>query len=156
VARSHHLGAAVLAVATLGLTGCPLNHSSTLTTSSSSSSSSPSSSASPSPSEPSTPSSRSDDREAPPSHALHGIIVRSQLESLRGLTPDEARAKLKQYGHDGEVKLDTVIAPGGGPGYDKNCGVNRVCDTSGNSGVSVHDAITLLLNPTLTIAPPPP
>ncbi|MEO7730492.1 MAG: hypothetical protein ABIY55_05930 [Kofleriaceae bacterium] len=144
--RTHNaLGAAILALA---LAGCPLDHASTMSASSSSSSSTPSSSG--------TSAGAGDEREPPPSSGMHGSIVRSQLETLRGMTPDQAREQLKKFGHDGEVKLGVVTNSGGGQTFIQACGVNKVCETSGESGISVHDDITLYLNPTLTIAPPPP
>jgi hypothetical protein len=86
---------------------------------------------------------------------IHGAIVRRQLESLRGLTPDQAKAQLKKMGHDGEVKIGVVTDYGGGQSYIKECGQNKVCYTSTESGTGIHDPITLFINPTLTIAPPP-
>lgn len=146
--RAHNApGAAILALA---LAGCPLNHSSTMSASSSSSSSSST------PSSSGTSASAGDEREPPPSSGMHGSIVRSQLETLHGMTPDQAKAQLKKLGHDGEVKLGVVTDSGGGQTFIQACGVNKVCETSGGSGISVHDDITLYLNPTLTIAPPPP
>jgi|GEM_PF-5568352 len=138
--RAHH----VLAVGILALAGCPLNHASTMSASTSSASSS-SGSRAPEEAEASAPRS-----------GIHGAIVRSQLETLRGMTPDEAKAQLKKFGHDGKVSLGEVTSSGGGHAFIESCGVNKVCDTSGGSGIGVHDDITLYLNPTLTIAPPPP
>ena len=134
----------LLAVAILALAGCPLNHASTMSASTSATSSAPS-----------APIVSSDEPSAPTS-GIHGAIVRSQLETLRGMTPDEARAQLKRLGHDGKVSLGEVTNAGGGHAFIESCGVNKVCDTSGGSGIGVHDDITLYLNPTLTIAPPPP
>jgi hypothetical protein len=137
------LGAAMLALA---LAGCPLHQSSTMAMSSSASSSTPSNASNAS----------SDDTAASaPSTGIRGAIVRSQLETLNGMTPDQAKAQLKQLGHDGKVSLGEVTNAGGGHAFVEACGVNKVCGTSGGSGIGVHDDITLYLNPTLTIAPPP-
>jgi hypothetical protein len=146
-----HVPALAATLLGLALAGCPLNHSSTL--SASSSGSMPSAASSSSSSSPS--SGGADDEAAAPTSGIRGAIVRSQLETLNGLTPDQARVKLKQFGHDGNVTLGEVTDSGGGHTFVKACGVNKVCDTSGGSGISVHDDITLYLNPTLTIAPPP-
>jgi hypothetical protein len=87
---------------------------------------------------------------------LAGIIVRRQLASLHGLTPDQAKQALKKMGHDGPVEVRDVTDYGGGRTYDKECGENKVCYTSSESGIGIHDLLTLFINPTLKIAPPPP
>jgi len=87
---------------------------------------------------------------------IQGAIVRRQLETLHGLTPDQAKQQLKKLGHDGQVSIGEVTDSGGGHTYLKACGDNKVCYTSGESGIGVHDDITLYINPTLKIAPPPP
>lgn len=86
---------------------------------------------------------------------ITGAIVRRQLEALHGLTPDQARQQLKKLGHDGKVSIGEVTDSGGGHAYLKDCGANKVCYTSGESGIGLHDDLTLYVNPTLTIAPPP-
>jgi hypothetical protein len=143
----HTLGAALVALA---LAGCPLNHSSTMAVSSSASASTSSSA--------SAGATRADGERAasePTSGSARSRIVRSQLEALHGLTPDQAKAQLKKYGHDGEVRLGVVTDMGGGETFVEACGIDKVCETSGSSGISIHDDITLYLNPVLTIAPPP-
>lgn len=87
---------------------------------------------------------------------IQGAIVRRQLETLHGLTPDQAKQQLKKLGHDGQVSIGEVTDSGGGHTYLKACGQNKVCYTSGESGIGVHDDITLYINPTLKIAAPPP
>ena len=87
---------------------------------------------------------------------ITGAIVRRQLETLRGLTPDEAKQQLKKLGHDGKVSLGEVTDTGGGHTYLKACGQNKVCYTSGESGIGIHDDLTLYINPALKIAAPPP
>ena len=87
---------------------------------------------------------------------IHGAIVRRQLEALHGLTPDEAKQQLKKLGHDGKVSVGVVTDFGGGQTYIKACGQNKVCYTSGESGIGIHDDVTLYTNPTLKIAAPPP
>jgi PASTA domain len=86
---------------------------------------------------------------------IKGAIVRSQLLTLRGLTPDDAKVQLRKLGHDGEVRIGTVTDYGGGKTFDKDCGVNKVCYTSGESGIGIHDAVTLFINPVLKVAAPP-
>ncbi|HSS00398.1 MAG TPA: PASTA domain-containing protein [Kofleriaceae bacterium] len=87
---------------------------------------------------------------------ITGAIVRRQTESLRGLTPDEAKQQLKKFGHDAKVSIGVVTDSGGGQTYIKACGQNKVCYTSGDSGFGIHDDVTLYINPTLKIAAPPP
>jgi hypothetical protein len=87
---------------------------------------------------------------------ITGAIVRRQLESLHGLTPDEAKQQLKKLGHDAKVSVGVVTDSGGGQTYIKACGQNKVCYTSGESGFGIHDDVTLYINPTLKIAAPPP
>jgi hypothetical protein len=87
---------------------------------------------------------------------IQGAIVRRQLETLHGLTPDQAKQQLKKLGHDGQVSIGEVTDSGGGHSYLKACGQNKVCYTSGESGIGVHDDITLYINPALKIAAPPP
>ena len=86
---------------------------------------------------------------------IAGAIVRRQLEALHGLTPDQARQQLKKLGHDGNVTIGEVTDSGGGHTYLKECGQNKVCSTSGESGIGLHDDLILFINPTLKIAPPP-
>ena len=87
---------------------------------------------------------------------ITGAIVRRQLEALRGLSPDEAKQQLKKFGHDAKVSVGVVTDSGGGQTYIKACGQNKVCYTSGESGIGIHDDVTLYTNPTLKIAAPPP
>jgi beta-lactam-binding protein with PASTA domain len=76
---------------------------------------------------------------------IAGAVVRDQLLALIGKTPDEARAALAGYGHDGHVWVDMQDE------YDADCGADRVCRFSApESGMGIHDAITLFINP-----PPP-
>jgi hypothetical protein len=84
-----------------------------------------------------------------------GSIIRSQLATLHGLSPDQAKAALKKMGHDGAVKIGEITDSGGGHAFNKACGENKVCSTSGESGIGLHDDITLYINPKLSIALPP-
>jgi len=88
-------------------------------------------------------------------HRMAGIIARREIEALHGMTPDQAKARLKQLGHTGEVIVHTVMNAGGGDGFDPKCGDNKVCSTSGDGGIGLDHRITLYINPVLTIAPPP-
>ena len=83
----------------------------------------------------------------PPAHP--GSLVREQLEALHGLSPDDARARLKQLGHVGKVTTGVVVS------FDPKCGQNKVCGTSHDGGIDIHDDVELLLNPKLQISTPP-
>jgi hypothetical protein len=75
---------------------------------------------------------------------IEGAVVRAQLAALIGMTPDDARAALAGYGHDGVVSVEVGT-------YDEACGMDRVCRLSvPESGMGIHDAIKLYINP-----PPP-
>jgi hypothetical protein len=89
-------------------------------------------------------------------NVISNAIVRHQLKTLHGLTPDQAKLELKKLGHDGEVHIGTVTDHGGGKTFIKECGVNKVCYTSDEAGIGMHDQIILFINPVLTIASPPP
>jgi hypothetical protein len=86
---------------------------------------------------------------APQNRGHPGQLVRDQLEALRGLTPDQARARLRQLGHDGRVSMGVVER------YDATCGQDKVCDTSGDGGIGIHDDLVLHTNPKAEIAAPP-
>ena len=82
---------------------------------------------------------------------IDGAIVRAELRSLLGKSPDDARRALRGYGHDGKV----TVAPG--RQFVEGCERDRVCGFDvPESGMGVHDPITLFVNPGLTIAAPPP
>jgi hypothetical protein len=73
---------------------------------------------------------------------IAGAIVRDQLVTLYGLTADGARAALAGWGHDGSVMVLTDDA------HRDGCEVGRVCRFDRpESGMGVHDAITLYVNP---------
>jgi hypothetical protein len=84
----------------------------------------------------------------PPSHP--GQLMRDQIETLRGMTPDAAIQRLAQLGHDGKVTVGVVVQ------FDPTCGQNKVCATSRDGGMGIHDDIELALNPQVTISAPPP
>jgi hypothetical protein len=139
--RDRELVVVALAIA---LAGCPLGTSTTTTTTTTLTAARPVAAPTSAPA-----------AEAEPGR-IRGAIVRSQLETLWGLSPDEARQQLRKLGHDGNVSIGVVTDSGGGQTYLKDCGENKVCYTSGESGIGVHDDLTLFINPTLKIAPPPP
>lgn len=72
-----------------------------------------------------------------------------QLGDLRGRTLDEARQRLKQLGHDGPVSVAVEDR------YAAGCGRDRVCDWRLHGARTIHDEITLWINPRLEIPAPP-
>lgn len=73
---------------------------------------------------------------------IAGAIVRDELLALIGMTPDDARAALAGYGHDGLVRVEMTMEP------DAECAQDRVCGFDvPESGMGVHDAITFYINP---------
>ncbi|MBZ0233627.1 MAG: PASTA domain-containing protein [Deltaproteobacteria bacterium] len=82
---------------------------------------------------------------------IAGAVVRHQLLALLGKSPDEAKRALASYGHDGEIKVEPDRE------FHDGCGDDRVCRLSvPESGMGIHDPITLYTNPRLTISAPPP
>jgi hypothetical protein len=92
-----------------------------------------------------TPAPAAEEPEEPPRSGIAGAVVRDQLLALIGKSPDDAKAALASYGHDGHVWVDMQAE------YDADCGAERVCGFDvPESGMGIHDAITLYINP-----PPP-
>ncbi|HUQ05180.1 MAG TPA: PASTA domain-containing protein [Kofleriaceae bacterium] len=82
---------------------------------------------------------------------ISGAVVRDQLAALLGKTPTDARKLLESYGHDGRVKVEPDSK------FHDGCADGRICDFSvSESGMGIHDEITLYTNPKLSISGPPP
>jgi hypothetical protein len=81
-------------------------------------------------------------------------LRRTQFAHLRGMTPDNARIELKRLGHVGPVTVRALDDSR----YDAKCGAGLVCAiaTTSYTMMEADDPVELLINPTLTIAPPPP
>jgi hypothetical protein len=77
-------------------------------------------------------------------------IDRRELETLLGLTADQARQRLKEIGHTGAVRVATQEEE------DRRCRPNTVCMTYPSGGLMESQEITLYLNGKFKIAPPPP
>ncbi len=75
-----------------------------------------------------------------------------KMESLRGLTVPQARARLKAFGHDGQVTVEEDSY------YHEDCRQGTVCEVGHAQGiVSMHTDVTLVINRTkLDIAAPSP
>jgi hypothetical protein len=82
------------------------------------------------------------ERSTETSRGIAGAIVRDQLVTLYGKTPDDAKAALAGWGHDGAVMVMTDDR------HHDGCEVGRVCRFDRpESGMGVHDPITLYTNP---------
>lgn len=99
----------------------------------------------PSPAEPSSIAASSE----PPNR--NGMIFQAEMAALTGLTPDQARMRLKELGHFGPVitvELEQFLP---------DCQQGRVCGAAPAGGTFVHAEITLSVNkPKLAIPAPPP
>jgi hypothetical protein len=76
------------------------------------------------------------------------MITREQQRSLLGMTPDQAKQRLKELGHTGSVQVvhDDRFVP--------NCGSNKVCDVNPGADMPLDDDITVTINPETHIAAP--
>jgi hypothetical protein len=86
----------------------------------------------------------------PEAQPFPGQIVQRQVAQLVGLTVDQARQKLRQFGHDGAVKVVRLDR------HMSGCAPERVCNVGPAFSFSVHDEVQLWLNPRLDIATPEP
>jgi hypothetical protein len=86
----------------------------------------------------------------PDAQPFPGQIVQRQVAELVGLTVDQARQKLRQFGHDGAVKVVRLDR------YMSGCAPERVCNVGPTFSFGVHDEVQLWLNPRLDIAAPQP
>jgi hypothetical protein len=89
--------------------------------------------------------------DAPPLGRERRNIYQAEMQALRGLTIEEARQRLKEYGHVGQVTIHESYE------YRSECGVGRVCGTSRDGGTFPEDEIVLEVNRAkLKIADPAP
>ena len=87
---------------------------------------------------------------APSRSGLLKSIDRRELASLVGLTLDQARQRLKDIGHTGNVRVTRLVDE------DRRCARDAVCMIQPTGGVMENGEVTLYLNGTFKIAPPPP
>jgi hypothetical protein len=80
-------------------------------------------------------------------------FLRREFEMLKGMKVADARAKAKERGHTGEVRVEEERD------FVKGCEVGIVCRASdgrgGESGMSNDDVLLLWTNKSLTISGPP-
>jgi hypothetical protein len=79
-----------------------------------------------------------------------GQILQRQVAELVGLTVDQARQKLRGFGHDGAVKVVRLDQ------HRSGCAPERVCNVGPTFSFGVHDEVQLWLDPKLDIAAPEP
>ena len=78
------------------------------------------------------------------------MILPRQLATLRGLTIDEARERLKQLGHDGPIRVHVYGQ------FAAGCARDKVCDVGPGGARGLHDEVVLFVQPRLDIAAPAP
>lgn len=143
------------ALALVLVAGCSLSASTGLTTSAGrgagpAAASSPTVSSGPPTSVPSGPLPQTEGSQLASNGHFPGMLVRSQLEPLVGMTVDQAKQRLAKLGYDGHLILDEMYH------YDEKCGQNKVCAVQPESGTGLHDELRLEINKQLSIAAPPP
>jgi hypothetical protein len=79
-----------------------------------------------------------------------GMLVRAQLHPLIGLTPDQARTRLKELGHTGKLVVMHEMQ------FVAKCGQNKICSIESEAGIGVGDDLMVSINPKVEIAAPPP
>jgi hypothetical protein len=79
------------------------------------------------------------------------LIIQAEMESVIGLTVEQAHRRLATFGHTGKVRVATLR------NHDPGCARDLVCSTDHPGGAFVHEEIVLYINRTkLDIAAPPP
>ena len=77
-------------------------------------------------------------------------LKRRELDSLIGLTVEQAKAKVAGLGFTGRIAVKNL------PTFVKECGFDKVCGHEPESGVSVKGELALFVNEKTKIAAPPP
>lgn len=78
------------------------------------------------------------------------IIFRDEMASLPGLTVEQARRRLAEYGHVGKVTIEELGK------FDPGCQPGTVCSTSDPGGSFVDAEIVLRINKAKLAIPGPP
>lgn len=85
-----------------------------------------------------------------PTRKRYSTLHQEELASLRGLTIEQARQRLKDLGHTGTVHV-------GAFGHEATgCATGRVCQTYPHDGVASNGEITLYLKKAFEAPPLPP
>jgi hypothetical protein len=146
--QGNGIAAAIAVALCVALSGCKVTTSGLRTTHTASAA------ASVSPASPGAPSGSatapSGPATAPSRSGLLKSIDRRELASLLGLSLDQARQRLKDIGHTGNVRVTRLVDE------DRRCARDAVCMIQPTGGVMETGEVTLYLNGTFKIAPPPP
>jgi hypothetical protein len=78
------------------------------------------------------------------------IVFQAEMAALPGLTVEQARQRLKEYGHVGPVIVEELID------FHPGCSLGTVCSTSDEGGTFIDDEIVLRVNRATLAIPPPP
>lgn len=152
---------ALLSLSVVLLAACPLQKSVSYSGPGGGGGSQPTSTSSPSSSGPSTTEDPNAERERMAQyHAEQGQsnldksqFLRREFEMLKGMKVADARAKAKERGHTGEVRIEEE------GDFVKGCEPGIVCRASdgrgGESGMGNDDVLLLWTNKSLTISGPP-
>lgn len=138
------------ALALILIAGCSLSASTGLTASRGAGTTAGTTSSGPPTSVPSGPLPQTEDSQLASNGHFPGMLVRSQLAPLVGMTIAQAKQRLAQLGYDGHLVLDEMYQ------YDASCGQNKVCGVTPESGIGLHDELRLEINKNVLIAAPPP
>lgn len=83
--------------------------------------------------------------------AKERIVFQAEMAALPGLTVEQARQRLEEYGHVGPVVVEELVD------FHPGCALGTVCNTSDQGGTMIDDEIVLRVNrATLAIPAPPP
>ena len=96
----------------------------------------------------------SNTQDATPSGEDHHRFLTEDFAALVGLTVEQATAKAKQLGHTGDISVHEERE------FVAGCKAGTVCEATNKMGdtmqMSFEEPLLLSVNPTVTIAAPPP
>lgn len=71
-------------------------------------------------------------------HHFEGMLVRHQLEPLRGMTVEAGTAELRRLGYTAKIQIDHPFQ------FIDKCGLNKICDIEPESGISLTDPTAVM------------
>lgn len=69
---------------------------------------------------------------------FHGMLVRHQLEPLRGMTVDAGKAELARLGYHAAIQIDHPVQ------FIDKCGLGKICDIEPEDGLSLTDPTAVM------------
>ncbi|HET9992853.1 MAG TPA: PASTA domain-containing protein [Kofleriaceae bacterium] len=72
-----------------------------------------------------------------PQH-FEGMLVRHQLEPLRGMTVEAGKAELARLGYHGKIEITHPFQ------FIDKCGLGKICDIDPEAGISLTDPTTVM------------